>query len=182
MAISPFTSLAAAGRRLLTGWDRVDFAPARQERVNWCWAACSSGVSGYYDGTTSWTQCAVAQEVLQRQSCCDDAHDPACDVVESLTTALACTNNLAGVDETAAAYAEVRHELRLGRPVAARIQWGAGPRAHFIVVTGCRTRGEERLLIQDPSDGSTRDVPFALALTSYQHDGQWKHTYRTRAT
>jgi hypothetical protein len=152
---------------------------ARQERKLWCWAAASSAIARHFDPRTAWTQCRVADDVLGHGSCCAGAPD--CNCVHSLTAALTSTSNLHSVDAAAAAYGDVRRELRHGRPVAARIWWRAGRPAHFVVVTGCTVRGEKRVRIHDPADGGTRELTFARALTDYGHTGRWTHTYRTRA-
>ena len=65
--------LHAAGATLETavGLQYVDFyvlkfTMQQQEQTNWCWAAASTSVSHFYDSSSAWTQCKVANTQLGR--------------------------------------------------------------------------------------------------------------------
>jgi hypothetical protein len=51
-----------------------------QHQSNWCWAAVSTSVAHFYDPSSSWTQCEVANAQLGRTDCCGTSGSGACNV------------------------------------------------------------------------------------------------------
>ena len=46
-------------------WHRLDFSMHHQQQTNWCWAAVSTSVALFFNPSSGWTQCAVANGELQ---------------------------------------------------------------------------------------------------------------------
>ena len=73
---------------LLPQWDRLGFNMQSQQQTNWCWAATSTSTAVYYNATTTWTQCTVANGETGRTDCCGTGGSGACNVYGFLDTAL----------------------------------------------------------------------------------------------
>src|SRR6185437_3941217 len=61
-------------------WDRLDLHVPYQQESNWCWAATADGVAHFYDSSSTWTQCAIANSELGRTDCCGTGASGPCNV------------------------------------------------------------------------------------------------------
>lgn len=146
----------------------------------WCWAACSSSTSAFFDGSSSWTQCRLANAELSQTTCCEDGASDPCDQPWYVDRALSRTGNLATRSAGRATWEAVRREIDAGRPVCARIGWEGGG-GHFVLITGYREAPEGHLLdVEDPWTGSA-SVELDEFTQHYQTSGSWTHTYLTQA-
>jgi hypothetical protein len=171
-----FQSAAAVA----SGQRAVALGLQHQLQTNWCWAACTSSVSGFYDAKTTWGQCAIVNAELKQNGCCGDGGTAKCNQPWYLDRALKRTGNFTRKSEGPAAWATIRREIDAGRPVAVRIGWNGGG-GHFIMITGYRAAGGTREVeVQDPWTGSSRIALDVLA-NNYKSAGKWTHTYLTRA-
>jgi len=161
---------------MTVGWlgGSLDFDLRRQEGDSWCWAACASAVSAYFDPGSPWTQCAVAEATLGRSGCCVDVD--ACDEPSYVYQALEVTKNLSARFKGPVGRDHLIGELRSGRPIVARIEYpGIG---HFVVIDGYRRVGTVR--VSDPADESKRHLMLQALVRNYNRRGVWSHTYFTR--
>ncbi|NBF05130.1 hypothetical protein GV819_22850 [Pseudomonas sp. Fl5BN2] len=164
--IDPRTQTAAlAGARL-------NFNVYQQTQSNWCWAALSASVGNYY-GTGSWTQCAVANAELGRNSCCNQPGP--CNVYGYLDSALRTTRSYGGMREDRMQMPAIENQLGMGRPVSLRCAWYGGG-AHFLTIYG--TDGGYILVADSIYGYSTRALNSFPG--SYNGGGNWTHTYFTR--
>jgi hypothetical protein len=164
---------AADGQRL------VPISVQHQFQSNWCWAACSSSTSAFYDPASTWGQCGIVNAELKEKGCCGDGKSPKCNVPWYLDRALTRTGNFARKSDGPARWETVRAEIDAGRPVGVRIGWFGGG-GHFVMITGYRAAGGAREVdVQDPWTGSSRITMDVLA-KSYKNRGKWTHTYLTR--
>jgi hypothetical protein len=158
-------------------WVRLSFAVQHQLQDQWCWAAVSTSIAGHY-GSTSWTQCSVANRELGQSTCCADGSTSACDQPWYLDRALKRVGALKKVEKGKPGdLKKVRKEIDGRRPVGIRIGWSGGG-GHFVTIEGYRSDGAT-IAIEDPWYGAS-DVPFAAMSGSYQGSGSWTHTYFTR--
>jgi Peptidase_C39 like family len=149
----------------------LDFVLPRQEGDSWCWAACASGVSAYFDPSSTWTQCAVAGATLGKSDCCEGG----CDHPSYVYRALEATGNLAFRHEGPVSRDVLIAELKLGRPVVVRIQYPEV--GHFVVIDGYGVIGT--IHVRDPADESTREIRIGSLERRYNRTGTWSHTYFT---
>jgi hypothetical protein len=171
--------LLRAAARAAEGQRAVPLSLQHQLQTNWCWAACASSASGFYDPATTWGQCAVVNAELEKGECCAEGGSGACNVPWYLDRALRRTGNFARMTDGPVPWSAIRAEIDAGRPVAARIGWNGGG-GHFVVLTGYRAvAGARELDVQDPWTGSSRLAVDVLA-TNYKSAGKWTHTYLTR--
>jgi len=152
------------------------FSMQQQEQDNWCWAACAASTALYYDSSSSWTQCAVANGELGFSNCCDDPVPPACDVYGYLDQALIVVGHFSTMHSSQAPETAVYTEVDADRPRGIRVAWSGGG-AHFVICTGDDGRGT--VTVSDPFYG-TSVIPYATLQGSYQGSGVWTHTYFTR--
>jgi hypothetical protein len=144
----------------------------------WCWAACSSSTSRFFDGSSSWTQCRIVNSELKRRTCCNNGGTDACNKPWYVDRALTRTGNLATGRQGRATWTTLKGEINAGRPVCARIGWQGGG-GHFVLITGYDEAGGRTVEVEDPWTGSAR-VPLAEFADRYQTTGSWTHTYLTR--
>lgn len=160
-------------------WRRLaGFAMQTQLQTQWCWSACSVSVSTSYDSTSTWTQCSLVNAELGQTTCCQNGSTAQCNQPWYLDLALTRTGNLASWAGGTATMAQVKSEIRNGRPLGARIGWSGGG-GHFVMIAGYRcSAADDWLDIRDPISGST-DVTLATFTSSYQGTGSWTHSYYT---
>jgi papain like cysteine protease AvrRpt2 len=163
---------------LLRLWRRLALAMQPQLQSQWCWAACSTSVSLFFDTAGTWTQCSVVNAELGQSTCCQDGSTAQCNQPWYLDRALTRTGNLASWSAGTATVAQLRSQVADGRPVGARIGWSGGG-GHFVMIAGYRACDPEGYIdVRDPIYGSS-DISLATFTSSYQGAGSWTHTYYT---
>jgi hypothetical protein len=173
-------SLLRIGAAAAEGKRTLPLTVQHQLQTNWCWAACASSASAFYDGTSTWGQCTVVNAELEQPGCCDDGASEGCNIPWYLDRALRRTGNFTSKQDGAASWNTVRREIDAGRPVGARIGWNGGG-GHFVMLSGYRSRGSVReVVVQDPWTGRSR-LPIDVFANNYKNSGRWTHTYLTRS-
>jgi Papain-like cysteine protease AvrRpt2 len=160
-------------------WRRSALVVQDQLQSQWCWAACSTSVSHFYDAASGWTQCTVVNAELGETGCCQTGSRARCNRPWYLDRALTRTGNLARRASGAAPLSRIRAELAAGRPVGARIGWTGGG-GHFVMICGCLNDATGMLEVRDPIYG-TSEISIASFASGYQGSGSWTHTYYTEA-
>jgi hypothetical protein len=161
-------------------WRRLSLAMQAQLQSQWCWAACSVSVSLFYDSASGWTQCSLVNAELGQSTCCQNGSTSQCNQPWYLERALTRTGNLASWSGGTATIAQIRSEIRSGRPLGARIGWSGGG-GHFVMIAGYRSCDPDDYIdVRDPIYGSS-DIALATFTSSYQGTGSWTHTYYTEA-
>lgn len=189
MSGSLFPGLAATPVSLTAKPSAGDIAPLAlscemQCRAHWCWAAICTEIGRIFGSTEP--QERLAHRV-QRSLFKDDApaaadtHVPPCDRArpQGSEPIISLNKVLPTLDVPAAplrcqptaalSERDLLAELRDGRPVAIKIEWGDGS-AHFIVVVGASMRqGTWLFTVDDPMKGRL-DVSY-VGLVRYQSPG-----------
>jgi hypothetical protein len=160
-------------------WDRLALSVPDQEQDNWCWAATSDGVAHFYDNSSTWTQCEIANSELGRSDCCGTGAGGPCNVYGYLNTALTVVGHFDHMAQQVADFQTVDDEIDAGRPLGVRVAWSGGG-AHFLAIGGYRERPEQYVHVEDPWYGPS-DVSYATLESGYQGSGTWTHTYWTQA-
>ncbi|MCK1542564.1 hypothetical protein IVB12_11550 [Bradyrhizobium sp. 179] len=165
-----------------------NFTMQQQCHNYWCWAAVASSVSGFYDEASPFTQCLIANLVLDRQDCCDFAcgvPNLQFDVPHTLGSPLnqvCCLGKLA-LDHRATRM-EVLQEINAGRPLCVRTVWSRGAGgggAHFLAIVGYLP-DTDSLILEDPFYGPTPEINYDRFCTLYQDArGVWTDSYFTKA-
>lgn len=182
------------GPLLLRSLSVMGLMLAPQLQTKWCWAAVASGVAGYFDNATTWTQCAVANACLGRADCCPNNAN--CNQAGELQAALAATGNLAAYAEGTQSLADLRAQISAGRPLGVYIKWKDGKKdgeqddkGHFIVLSGVGpppANGDAWTLVavEDPVYGFSLMCYGTLTATNpkagYLGDGTWNESYLTQ--
>jgi hypothetical protein len=160
-------------------WDRLDLSVPLQEQNNWCWAATSDGIAHYYDSSSTWTQCEIANTTLGRTDCCAGGASGACNVPYYLGNALSTVAHFDHWESGAAAFQVVDDEIDAKRPLCVRIGWSGGG-GHFIAIGGYRDiGGGQHVHVEDPWYGPS-DLAYATLVSAYQSTGSWTDTYWTK--
>ncbi len=165
---------------------------APQQQTQWCWAAVSDSVSHFYDPSSIWTQCTVANAEMGQSACCVDGASAACNQPWYLDLALTRVGRLQSVSAGTLSFATVKSLLDADTPPCARQAWSGGG-GHFVAIV-CYFRYQsglmsgtgsgppataDRLQISDPWYGDSI-VDYATFVSGYQGTGTWTHSYLTQ--
>jgi len=158
-------------------WLNLGLSVPRQQQSNWCWAATSDGVARFYDASSPWTQCSIANTDLGRGDCCAGGAGGPCNVYGYLDRSLATVGRFKRWAAEAAPFETVASEMGGARPLGVRVAWEGGG-AHFLAIGGCREQPEPYVHVEDPWWGPS-DLPYATLTSGYQATGRWTHSYWT---
>lgn len=167
------------------------FELQKQQQDNWCWAAVTAGLLGFFDTDRAPTQCEVVQECFSRtkgyedaRGCCRDGTCKVCDRTFKLVDALDLMGLLSARCNYPLSLDEIRAEIECGAPVAVRIGWRGGG-GHFVVITAVGPEDPERrdqtwLRVADPKDTGASYISYRALKFRYKGQGRWTHTYTFR--
>ena len=162
-----------------TSANALTFVMQHQQLSQWCWAAVSASVAGFYgSGLTS--QCAIASAEQSLVCCPANTAASGCDVAWYLDRALQRVGHFDRLTFTPEAFATVSSEVDGGRPLCARIAWSTVG-AHFLALIGWSidAAGSEYVDVEDPFYGFTT-ATYSSFCTSYRTPGDtWTHSYFT---
>jgi hypothetical protein len=162
--------VTSAANDAWTEW-ALQFEMQRQEQTNWCWSACATAASHYYDPSSAWQQCKVATTALGGDCC---ANPGPCNQGWYLDRALQIVGHLDHWQGGTVPQATITSETAAGRPLGVRQAWDGGG-AHFIMLSG----GGAEVVVHDPWYGPSY-VPYATLVRGYQGSGSWTDSYFTR--
>jgi hypothetical protein len=168
----------AVGLQYVVGDIDLTFTMQAQQQSNWCWAAVSTSISHFYDSTSSWTQCDVANTQLGRTDCCGAGASGACNVYGYLDQGLQEVGHFDHLQNGTVTFQVLRNEIIASRPLGIRVAWSGGG-AHFIAAIGAEEG--DLVLVGDPGSGANSLVDYATLETSYNGSGAWTHSYFTKA-
>ncbi len=186
-----YVSLTARGQKTL-GFDdiyvkletgpkvfhRLSFHMQQQQQGNWCWAAVSTSIAQFFDPSTPWTQCTVADAELQRTDCCGTGGPGPCNVYGMLHTALTLVGHFDHMTAAPAGLEAAADEIDGGRPLGVRVSWSGGG-AHFLALVGYRDFEAGWVAVDDPTYGPS-DMPYSTLVSGYKGSGTWTHSYYTK--
>ncbi len=161
----------------MSNWEAsVAFSIQQQLQDQWCWAAVAVSVSRFYDPNRSpWSQCSLAQEVLQISGCCPK--NAACNKPAALDAALSSTQNLNAPVSGTIPVDQIVQELQAGRPVAAGVDFDGTD--HFVVISAAST-SPATLQICDPEHGTIAPCGYDDFCNKYLGSWSWVSTYYTQ--
>lgn len=158
----------------------LNFNMQFQRHLNWCWAATTVAVVHYYTPASPLTQCALVNQILDRNDCCN-LQSPwhACNSASDTGGALAYVGHLAQALAAAATFPQATAEINNMRPFTIRVAWLLGG-AHVMTCSGYyQTIIGNFLLIKDPTFGVSL-VPFTVFPKLYWGSlGVWTDTNLT---
>jgi Papain-like cysteine protease AvrRpt2 len=159
--------------------DEILFDMQPQTESNWCWAATSTSVALFYNPSSGWEQCTVANGELGRTDCCGSGASGPCNVPWYLQDALSLVGRLDHMDNGVATVTQIETEVTFARPLCLRVAWSGGG-AHFLAIRGhFAAGGTDFISVDDPIYGKS-DVSYTTLQSSYQGSGTWTHTYYTK--
>ena len=159
-------------------WDRLSLSVPHQEQTNWCWAATSDGVAHFYNSSSTWTQCSIANSELGRTDCCGSGAGGACNVYGFLDQALTVVGHFDHMAGQIADFDTVDVEIDDHHPLGVRVAWSGGG-AHFVAIGGYRELPDQYVHVEDPWYGPS-DLAYTTLKSGYQGSGTWTHTYWTK--
>jgi len=150
----------------------LSFTIEHQQQTEWCWSATSVSITRYFNQTSSWQQCTLANATIGRQTCCTDGKNPECNQPWNLVDPLTIVRNFQSTEERRLTLTEVRSAIDDGRPLCLRIEWyGSG--GHFVVIYGY---SNNTILVADPLFGYSA-IEYDKFPDQYQDRGKWTGTY-----
>ena len=167
----------------------INFKMEQQEHNNWCWAAVAVSMDHFFDQKSSWCQCRLATRMVRfrklKTKQCGTCKKPkavpeACNKPWFLDWALKQVHRLTGkIKNGALTFEQIQRTINAGRPVCLRLQWGKGPDAHFVIISGFETAasGNQWVDVEDPASGSSTWL-YDEFRTNYQYSkGHWTDTF-----
>jgi Papain-like cysteine protease AvrRpt2 len=164
----------------------LNFDIQKQEKTQWCWAAVTSSICGFYQDTNAPTQCALANQFLGAgEDCCQTDASDLCDVSFPVDIALNSLGHMVQPTLGVVSFEDLNSEITENqRPVVARITFSDFPASHFVVVIGCgiNANGAQMLKIADPSVavGNFASIEYSAFKNNYKPSATWDRTYFTK--
>lgn len=144
----------------------------KQSALKLCWAACTSAVANYYINGSVYTQCILANAMLNRTNCCINLND--CDEPLNVRLSLNHTGNLDIIETSLLSMARIRNEIDNQRPIVVGVR--APHSRHAILITGYDNA--DRVFIQDPWPMNNPGwMPWATLNTGYLANGIVDETF-----
>jgi hypothetical protein len=146
----------------------------RQERSQWCWAACTQMV-GSYHGNSGIRQCQLANWYFQQRHCCTTPNSSLCDR-PCPADGIPKVYDHVGLNCTGAwgvlAFIAIQIEIDAGRPIEPGILWHLGG-GHVVLVRGYQ--GTNHVYVHDPIKGHGW-LTYQQLVNAYGL-GYWFYTY-----
>ena len=153
----------------------LNFTIQKQEQSEWCWAAVSASIRGFYSPGNSLAQCEVVNLMLMVQNCCDNP--TSFNRRFNLANTLKQLNHLQEDDPGKPEFGRVVTEINAGQPLAVKIRWDGGAN-HFVVVYGFTD--DDKVHIADPMNpGDDMIVTFDNFV--YKDIGHWDESFFTQS-
>ena len=162
------------------GWVRLMLNLERQQMGHWCWAAIGQCLGEFYFG----------KRLLQRDLAVktigihENQESPKSfmpeyynqdQTLDRVLSLVGCYNRWTAGKPS---FGQIQHEIMLGQPICARLQWYGGG-AHYVIVSGFRAH-DNSLLIEDPQTGMHNEA-FNFFPGEYRTYGAiWTETYWTK--
>jgi hypothetical protein len=160
---------------------QLNFAMQHQEQTMWCWDASTVSIAKYYDAASTWTQCTLANNVLNRKDCCVAAGQVSPgNQGQWPDAALQLVKHFNQRQNNALSSVQLGAEMTKSAPVVVNIAW-AGGGGHIVALRGRSTSGGvEHVSVGDPWYGDS-DVTYDAFVNRYQGSGSWTVSYKTNA-
>jgi hypothetical protein len=160
------------------------FRQVAQEMPNWCWAAVTLSIFKFYEPNSNFAQCAIANYVLNQQTCCGSPIPDHCNVAIDLGFAMTKCQLLANQTDGDINYQAVVSEINNNRPIGVALYWMDQQNAqggHAVVIYGYRnhTTGPW-ICIADPAGGSYTMIRYDDFPLHYSGGAYWGQTWTSR--
>jgi len=169
----------------ISGWlayappPMVNFNLQQQQQRNWCWLAAAVSIASYYAHNVqppTWTQCKLANQLLNETSCCTNGSTPGCDMPGRTQHALSYTGHLDQHYDRPFDLEHIAEAMSYDRPLVAGMF--ATYVGHSVVITGVHPNGT--VDVKDPSNGQKSTISFNTLRNSYAGTMQWRLTRSTK--
>jgi hypothetical protein len=152
-----------------------------QQQSEWCWAATTVSITLYYDPTSTWTQCSLANHVFGQTTCCQNGGSAMCNRGSDCGADLSTTNHLSSELAAPIPLTTIMQEIDALRPIAIAITWNGGGQ-HFVTIDGYDASDPTAptIDVQDPAYGRSANQDFNTFPATYQGGATWNWTYLTK--
>lgn len=160
-----------------------EFPIERQRMSNWCWAACTTAISSFYEGGHTFTQQQLVASILNQPLCRSINPSSSCNKKVDFGFALEKVGHLSGdVVEDPLSSVELITALRRGTPVGCQLDIPQiGGHAVVAILGKLDTSGILFVRVADPSDGSILTMSFSSLRNNFRSTGgRWVRSYFTK--
>jgi hypothetical protein len=161
-----------------------EFTIEQQEMSNWCWAAATCAIAGFYDPANAWKQKSLVAAVLNMPICATAAPPPVmatCNKQADASDSLTTVNCFSVTVEAPLDIDDIIRELSANRPFCCQL-WHDVHGGHLIIVYDFKGKEASDFLVSvaDPFDACCRLMDYNELLNNYQNSGaSWIRTYLT---
>jgi Papain-like cysteine protease AvrRpt2 len=160
---------------------QLDYPYEPQEKTEWCWCAASASVAQFYRKDSKWTQCKIAELILNRSDCCNDGPGGAvCNEPRPLDKSLRKLNHLRNVLYGHISFEAVKKQIDQQQPIGVRISWLDQPGAGHVLVISGYDANAGTVTVEDPMFGRKQHYAYDQLVDQYIANGYWSVTYLTQ--
>jgi Papain-like cysteine protease AvrRpt2 len=160
-----------------------EFPIEKQQMSNWCWAACTISIRGFYNKNQTLSQKQLVARVLQMPVCTSPRPLPPCNKTFDFGEALNNAGHLSGhAVEKPLSQNDLAVALQAGRPIGCQMEIPQiGGHAVIIISGKPDNSGALFLKVADPSDGSILSMSFSMLRNNFRGiGGRWVRSYFTK--
>jgi len=175
----PWSAWSSLAGTLLSPVVYLGLNEQHQQQTEWCWLATTVSITLYYNPSATWTQCTLANTMLNQTTCCTNGTSSACNQPGYPDQALTTTGHLASTAMGKPSFQTIINQIEAAHPVSINIQWDGGG-GHNPATDGYDDSdiANPTIDIQDPWYGpSTQD--FNSFPSTYNGGATWYESYFT---
>jgi hypothetical protein len=157
------------------------FPIQQQSMRNWCWAACTSSISTFYNDMPVLSQPQLEAALNNKPACAFGPLIEYCDDMANLADSLSYIGHLREEDDNVLPSADVVAALASGNPIGVQLNIpGIGGHA-VIIVEAANAGGRTVIQVADPAKGQINTMYYEDLRDNYLgNGGTWDKSYKTK--
>jgi hypothetical protein len=157
------------------------FPIQQQQMRQWCWAACTSAISNFYQDGSPLTQAQLEAAMYTKPFCASGPLTESCDDTCDLATSLGYVSHLAEAFDNILPPDRVVQELAAGRPVCCQMNIPGIGGHGVVIVQAIQSGGRTSLQVADPGSGQINPMYYEDFRDNYLGGyGTWDKSYTTQ--
>ena len=160
----------------------LQFPIQKQYGKEWCWLTAAVCIDLYYNPSSTWTQCLLANALLPQTTCCTNPLPDVCDKPGQLKSSIGLVRRLRTAVSSQILFSGIQSEIDsspVGHPICVGLVWTDQEIGHAVIITGY-DETTNYIYVSDPASGNVHYLPYDSFRTSYLGKGTWTDTFFTQ--